>query len=172
LAKAVVLICSVPAVRRRPVRRCVTRTRIASGSQSKSAADYPFSKVMRTLRSVESKTSDAPIEVMCEAREEDSTGRRPEVVPPSQISGQGVSRYARRWIALGEHGIPRDSGDTIRNAAPWTKTGTGTGLAAIHRSGINRCYAKKSESSTGGHYLSRPEPISRQDADVPQAVGF
>jgi hypothetical protein len=29
---------------------------------------------------------------------------------------------------------------------------------AIERSVINRCYAKNSESSTGGYYLSRPEP--------------
>jgi hypothetical protein len=53
-----------------------------------------------------------------------------------------------------------------------TETGTGTVLTAIHRSGINLCYAKNSESSTGGYYLSRPEPISRRDADVPQAVRF
>jgi hypothetical protein len=55
-----------------------------------------------------------------------------------------------------------------------TDTGTGTVLMAIHRSGISWCYAKDSESSTrgGGYYLSRPEPISRQAAYVPQAVRF
>ena len=38
-----------------------------------------------------------------------------------------------------------------------TETGTGTVLTAIHRSGNNRCYAKNSESSTGGIIFQRPQ---------------
>jgi adenine-specific DNA methylase len=50
----------------------------------------------------------------------------------------------------------------IATLLPGTETGTGTVLTAIHRFGINRCYAKNSENSTWVYYLSRPEPISRE----------
>ena len=51
-----------------------------------------------------------------------------------------------------------------------TETGTRLVLTPIRRSGISWCYAKNSESSTWGFCLSRPEPIGREDAYVPQGA--